>query len=133
MIRNKEALIKLLKLASSKDPKDKILYKYYKGAIYHPRTKPIIMKMYEDPEEFLGLDDTTFSGLSEIHQAKKPSNMVDSFEYLDFDAKDLVDCLPLGIYDKLSYFKPFEMKFYISGSEVYTKQEISEKIKGFLR
>ncbi len=132
MIINKDALIKLQKLANSEDPNDKKLYEYYKWAIYHPRTKPIIMEMYEDPEEFLWLDDTTFSALNRIHQAKKPSNMVENFEFLDFDAKDLVDCLPLWIYDQLSYFKPFEMKFYISGSEVYTKQELQQKISDFL-
>lgn len=133
MIREKEALNKLQKLADSEDPKDKILYEYYEWAIYHPRTKPIIMEMYENPREFLGLDDETFRDLKIIHQTKKPSNMVENFEYLDFDAKDLVNCLPLWIYDQLSYFKPFEMKFYISGSEVYTKQEINEKIKSFLK
>ena len=88
--------------------------------------------MYEDPGEFLGLDDTTFDDLSEIHQAKKPSNMVENFEYLDFDARDLVNCLPLGVYDRLSYFKPFEMKFFISGSEVFTKEEIQQKVSEFL-
>ncbi len=132
MIRNKESLIKLWKLANSDNPDDKKLYEYYKWAIYHPRTKPIIMKMYEKPWEFLGLDDTTFSALNTIHQAKKPSNMVENFEFLDFDAKDLVNCLPLWVYDKLSYFKPFEMKFYISGSDVFTKDEIQQKISEFL-
>ena len=132
MIRNKDALIKLQKLADSEDPNDKKLYEYYKWAIYHPRTKPIIMKMYEDPGEFLWLNDTTFRDLDRIHQAKKPSNMVENFEYLDFDARDLVDCLPLWIYDQLSYFKPFEMKFYISGSDVFTKEEIQQKISEFL-
>ena len=37
------------KLADSEDPEDKVLYEYYSGAIYHPRTKPIIMEMYENP------------------------------------------------------------------------------------
>ena len=132
MLKNKDALLKLWKLVSSNNPQDKKLYEYYKWAIYHPRTKPIIMEMYENPGEFLGLDDTTFSDLDKIHQAKKPSNMVENFEYLDFDAKDLVDCLPLWIYDKLTYFKPFEMKFYMSGSDVYTKEELQQKIKEFL-
>jgi len=132
MIWNKEALIKLQRLSNSNNPKDKKLYEYYKCAIYHPRTKPIIMKMYENPWEFLGLDDTTFSDLEIIHQAKKPSNMVENFEFLDFDAKDLVNCLPLWVYDKLSYFKPFEMKFFINGSDVYTNEEIQQKIWEFL-
>ena len=132
MIRHKESLVKLWKLANSDNPDDKKLYEYYKWAIYHPRTKPIIMKMYEKPWEFLGLDDTTFSTLDTIHQAKKPSNMVENFKYLDFDAKDLVDCLPLWVYDKLSYFKPFEMKFFINGRDVFTKDEIQQKINEFL-
>ena len=132
MINKKQSLIKLQRLSNSDNPDDKKLYEYYKWAIYHPRTKPIIMKMYEKPGEFLGLDDTTFSDLSEIHQAKKPSNMVENFEFLDFDAKDLVNCLPLGVYDQISYFKPFEMKFFISGSDVYTKDEIQGKISEFL-
>jgi hypothetical protein len=36
------------------------------------------------------------------------------------------------VYDKLSYFKPFEMKFFINGSDVYTKDEIQQKIGEFL-
>ena len=133
MLKNKEALIKLKKLVNSEDPKDKILYEYYKWAIYHPRTKPIIMEMYENPGEFLGLDDDTFRDLKKIHQAKKPSNMVDNFEYLDFDARDLVNCLPLWIYDQLSYFKPFEMKFYIYWGKAYTKEELELKKKEEIR
>ena len=95
MINQRQSLIKLQKLSESTDSKDKKLSEYYKSAIFHPRTNPIIMEMYEKPREFLGLDDTTFSDLKTIHQAKKPSNMVENFEFLDFDAKDLVECLPL--------------------------------------
>jgi hypothetical protein len=36
------------------------------------------------------------------------------------------------VYDKLSYFKPFEMKFYMSGSEVYSQNEIEDKITTFV-
>ena len=133
MINKKNALIKLQKLERSKDSKDKKLYEYYKSAIFHPRTKPIIMDMYEKPLKFLGLDDTTFSELEQIHQAKKPSNMVENFEYLDFDAKDLVNCLPLWVYDKLSYFKQKEMKFYMTWDEVYVQDEIEEEIRKFLK
>jgi len=132
MINQKDALIKLQRLAESTDPKDKELYEYYKSAIYHPRTKPIIMDMYENPKEFLWLEDTTFEDLENIHQAKKPSNMVENFEYLDFDAHDLVSCLPLWVYDKLSYFKPFEMKFYMSVSKVYSQNEIEDNVANFI-
>ena len=95
MLKQKESLIKLQKLAVSNDPQDQVRYNYFKDAIYHPRTKPLIMQMYEYPKKFLGLDDTTFSGLKDLHQAKKPSNMVENFPYLDFSAEDLVNCLPL--------------------------------------
>ena len=132
MLNQKKSLVKLQKLAKSTDPQDKKLYEYFKSAIYHPRTKPIIMDMYDKPWEFLWLEDTTFDDLRPIHQAKKPSNMVENFEYLDFDAHDLVSCLPLWVYDKLSYFKPFEMKFYMSGSEVYSQNEIEDKITTFV-
>jgi hypothetical protein len=39
--------------------------------------------------------------------------MVTSFPYLDMDAKDLVNSLPLGIYDNISYFKPLQMTVVI--------------------
>ena len=68
MMKNKESLIKLQKLAISKDPKDQVRYHYFKDAIYHPRTRPIIMDLYENPKRFLWLDDTTSSG--HLHQAK---------------------------------------------------------------
>lgn len=95
MLEKKESLIKLQKLAVSNDPQDQVRYNYFKDAIYHPRTKPLIMQMYEQPKKFLGLDDITFSGLQDLHQEKKPSNMVESFPELDFSAEDLVNCLPL--------------------------------------
>jgi hypothetical protein len=49
MIKEKDSLVKLSKLSKSTDPQDKKLYEYFKSAIYHPRTKPIIMDMYERP------------------------------------------------------------------------------------
>jgi len=52
-MKNKESLIKLQKLAISKDPKDQVRYHYFKDAIYHPRTRPIIMDLYENPKRFL--------------------------------------------------------------------------------
>lgn len=132
MLHEKENLMKLSSIANTSDPQSKKLYEYFKSAIYHPRTKPIIIDMYENPQKFLGLDDTTFRDLRKIHQSKKPSNMVENFEYLDFNAKDLISCLPLWIYDKLSYFKPFEMKFYITNNEVYSQNEIEDEIIKFL-
>lgn len=114
MLNQKESLIKLHKLAVSKDSKDEIRYNYFKNAIYHPRTKPLIMDMYERPQRFLGLDDTTFEDINPLHQAKKPSNMVENFPFLDFSAEDLVNCLPLGVYDKLSYFKPYEKQYLVN-------------------
>ena len=132
IIKSKESLIKLQKLAVSNDPQDQVLYNYFRDAIYHPRTKPLIMQMYEQPKKFLGLDDMTFSGLQDLHQAKKPSNMVESFPELDFSAEDLVNCLPLWIYDELSYFKPYEKQYLVNWSSVYWIQEVKNQISDFL-
>ena len=132
IIKSKESLIKLQKLAVSNDPQDQVLYNYFRDAIYHPRTKPLIMQMYEQPKKFLGLDDMTFSGLQDLHQAKKPSNMVESFPELDFSAEDLVNCLPLWVYDELSYFKPYEKQYLVNWSSVYTVQEVKNQILDFL-
>ena len=132
MLEKKESLIKLQKLAVSNDPQDQVLYNYFRDAIYHPRTKPLIMQMYEQPKKFLGLDDMTFSGLKDLHQAKKPSNMVESFPELDFSAEDLVNCLPLWVYDELSYFKPYEKQYLVNWSSVYTVQEVKNQISDFL-
>ncbi len=132
MLNKKENLKKLQKLAIINNPQDKIRYNYFKDTIYHPRTKPLIIDLYEKPEKFLGLDDTTFSNINHLHQAKKPSHMVTDFEYLDFEAKDLVDCLPLGVYDQLSYFKPFEKQYLINASRCYPGDEVQAEIMSFL-
>ena len=95
MLKQKESLIKLQKLTVSNNPQDQVRYNYFKYAIYHPRTKPLIMRMYEQPKKFLELDDTTCSDINALHQSKKPSNMVENFPELDFSAEDLVNCLPL--------------------------------------
>ena len=130
MMKNKESLIKLQKLAISKDPKDQVRYHYFKDAIYHPRTRPIIMDLYENPKRFLWMNDSISSG--HLHQAKKPSNMVENFEYLDFEAEDLVDCLPLWIYDQVGYFKPFEKQYLIDSSRCYPLDKVKNEIQAFI-
>ncbi len=131
-LNKKEGLKKLESISQSNDPTDQVRYHYFKDAIYHPRTRPIIMDLYENPKRFLWLDDTTFSEINHIHQAKKPSNMVENFEYLDFEAEDLVDCLPLWIYDQVGYFKPFEKQYLIDSSRCYSLDKVKNEIQAFI-
>ncbi len=129
MLYKKDSLKKLQVLSESKDERDQKRYEYFKSAIYHPRTTLIIMDLYEDPEEFLWLNDTTFPDLKDIHETKKPVHMVQDFPYLDFDAKDLVDCLSLWVYDAVSYFKPYEKEYLINANSCYAVEEVQTKVQ----
>jgi hypothetical protein len=132
-ILNKKAALQTLEpLLQSKNPEDCRLAGYYTKAIYHPRSKPIIIKMYTNPTSFLGLDDTTFSDLQPIHQAKKPVNMVENFPFLDLKAKDLVNCLPLGVYDHITYFQPTKKQYIVSKNKTLTLDQLKQDIVSFL-
>ena len=95
MIDMRDSLMKLQGLEESEKEEDQKMYKYYSDAIYNKRSNSEILDLYTDPERILGMDDITFIGLKEVHEKKKPINMVTRFPYLDFEAKDLVECLGL--------------------------------------
>jgi hypothetical protein len=132
ILAKKSALKQLEPLTQSGNPKDKIIAEYYTQAIYHPRTSPTIIKMYTNPKEFLGLDDTTLTGLKPLHTAKKPSRMVENFPFLDMEAPDLVDCLPLGIYDQITYFQPMKQQYLITKQGISTLDSLREQVATFL-
>jgi hypothetical protein len=88
--------------------------------------------MYTKPQKFLGLDDRTFSDLKPIHQAKKPVNMVKNFPFLDMEAADLVNCLPLGVYDQISYFQPMKKQYLVNKNKIITLDQLKQDIVGFL-
>jgi hypothetical protein len=132
ILSKKRALKTLEPLTQSDISQDKIIGDYYTKAIYHPRTKPIILEMYTNPKKFLGLDDTTFSALKPIHDAKKPVNMVEHFPYLDLEAKDLVNCLPLGVYDQISYFQPMRKQYLITKHGSTTVDSLKQEVVSFL-
>jgi hypothetical protein len=88
--------------------------------------------MYTDPKKFLGLDDTTSSDLRPIHEVKKPVNMVENFPYIDMEAKDLVNCLPLKVYDAITYFQPFRKTYLITKQGVSSIEQLQQEVGTFI-
>jgi hypothetical protein len=76
----------------------------------------LFVKLYTNPSEILGMRDNSFDN-TRYHDVKKPQNMVSNFPYIGLLDKELVAAMALGSYDKLTYFKPMRMTFYIDRSK----------------
>ena len=134
MIQRKGSLQRLENLSTSEDEKDKARYEYFKRAIFHPRTNNLIINLYDKPYEILSMNDETLWNWNHIlHDIKKPIKLVENFPNLDFKDKDLVDCLPLGVLDKLTYFKPYKKSYLISQEECYDFEKVEGELIQFLQ
>ncbi|MFH1868468.1 MAG: hypothetical protein ABH843_05810 [Candidatus Omnitrophota bacterium] len=105
MISHKKLLAAIDKYQDGTERGEK-LYAYYEFLILHSAMEDseALRKMILEPEEFLGLGDANTP--QKLHDAKKPSRLLE-LNYIDLNARELIDGLILGYFDDIQVIKPY--------------------------